>query len=121
MVDVNNNVYQISAFESADMSVISVYRSEAANLQMVLDDIIQIYTRCDPQKLCIIGGDFNLCFIKNGENAITTGLTYAGFEQVVKEATHELCGAIYHCYIKQPNRKSIYWSDHDAITVMVTK
>ena len=50
-----------------------------------------------------------------------------GFTQMIREATHEQGRALDHLYIrnmKQPidvSIQSLYWTDHDAITVMVPR
>ena len=119
--------YQISKFACDNCEVISVYRSESAPYEDVLCDIAQI---CNDEKLTILGGDFNVCVLKNEHNSLIKGLTQLGFTQMISEATHIAGGAIDHCYVRQAvgytgsqltskniYLHSVYWSDHEAILI----
>ena len=127
VADVCRSNYQISKFASDNCEVISVYRSESAPYEDVLCDIAQI---CNDEKLTILGGDFNVCVLKNENNLLIKGLTQLGFIQMIFEATHIAGGAIDHCYVRQAvgytgsqltgkntYLHSVYWSDHDAILI----
>ena len=127
VADVCHSNYQISKFACDNCEVISVYRSESAPYEDVLCDIGQI---CNDEKLTIIGGDFNICVLKNEHNILIKGLTQLGFIQMISEATHIAGGAIDHCYVRQAvgytgsqltskntYLHSVYWSDHDAILI----
>ena len=127
VADVCRSNYQISKFACDNCEVISVYRSESAPYEDVLCDIAQI---CNDEKLTILGGDFNVCVLKNEHNLLIKGLTQFGFIQMISEATHIAGGAIDHCYIRQAVGytgsqltskntyiHSVYWSDHDAILI----
>ena len=131
VADVKNELFQISAFESSTTTVISVYRSQKANDEMLLQGIRKLCKKADPSKVCLVGGDFNICLTKHPTNIITTELAKDGFKQAVQEATIESGSIIDHCYIKKPLElgtttsieviiKSVYWSDHDAVMVMVS-
>ena len=127
VADVCRSNYQISKFACDNCEVISVYRSESAPYEDVLCDIAQI---CNDEKLTILGGDFNVCVLKNENNLLIKGLTQLGFIQMISEATHIAGGAIDHCYVRQAvgytgsqltgkntYLHSVYWSDHDAILI----
>ena len=126
--DVNKIHHQISCFQSSSTSVISVYRSQSARLTEVFDDLQEILNQCNSENLCLIGGDFNLCALTDNKNCLSEGLMHLGFKQLVEEATHENGRAIDHCYARFPEQRkyetkvsiqSVYWSDHDAITVLI--
>ena len=122
--------FQIAAYQNDDMSVLSVYRSKDAPLQNVLKATVQVLSTLKDQfeKPCIIGGDFNVCAVNDSNNPLTVGLCRLGFKQVISEATHEKGNALDHLYIRDMKKRSqiqvelqsVYWSDHDAITVMVS-
>ena len=127
VADVCRSNYQISKFACDNCEVISVYRSESAPYEDVLCDIAQI---CNDEKLTILGGDFNVCVLKNEHKLLIKGLTQLGFIQMISEATHIAGGAIDHCYVRQAvgytgsqltskntYLHSVYWSDHDAILI----
>ena len=82
------------------------------------------------EKTTIIGGDFNLCLLKQPKNLVTTTLTEMGFQQIVTEATHIEGGAIDHIYLHQSCDKRFEWnlelcpkfySDHDGLYLTVWK
>ena len=126
--DVTNATYQITKYQNKLCDVISVYRSSNAKSEKIVSDIRKLSTS---NKLTIVGGDFNICVLKNKQNVLTNGLEKLGFKQLTSEATHIAGGGIDHCYIKQPSMNStnphrevnvsiqpVYWSDHDAIMVL---
>ena len=49
-------------------------------------------------KVTIIAGDFNSCFVDQRDNSITKFLEDIGFSQHVSEATHLMGGHIDHVY-----------------------
>ena len=127
--DVCRSNYQISKFTCDKCDVISVHRSESAPYEDVLCDIAQI---CSDEKLTILGGDFNVCALKNQNNLLMKGLTQLGFNQLICEATHIAGRTIDHCYVRQAVSytgsqltgkniflHSVYWSDHDAILISI--
>ena len=79
---------------------------------------------CNEEKTTIIGGDLNVCVLKQPTNYITKGLEENGFRQIVTKATHIEGGLIDHVYIKEgPSMKFTwvledfpkYYSDHDGL------
>ena len=80
----------------------------------------------DDEKITVIGGDFNVCFLKHPNNMISKNLDKLNFHQIVKQATHIEGGLIDHLYIKKGKGADISWvveimpkyySDHDCICV----
>ena len=121
----NEQNYQMLLLENTQMYILSVYRSQQATPLTVMIKIQELLGKVDQKKLFIIGGDFNLCPIEQEKNVITKALEHFGFTQMIKEATHENGRALDHLYIRNIKNpisisiQSLYWTDHDAITVMV--
>ena len=130
--DTNKENCQMTLLESDLVNVISVYRSKEAPLFDTLSDIIKLWNLVDKHKPCIVGGDFNIC--ADQDNTLTSGLETLGFKQQIKQATHEQGNIIDHLYYRshtlayadsdkfvkpEISLQSVYWSDHDAITVMI--
>ena len=81
-------------------------------------------------KTTVIGGDLNICVLKQPKNFATTSLATMGFEQIVTEATHIEGGAIDHIYISQGQDTIFdwdlelypkYYSDHDGLFLTTWK
>ena len=124
---VNQQNCQMVLLENFQMFVLSIYRSQEATPSSVITSIKDILDKLDhTNKLFIIGGDFNLCAVTE-KNIITETLKSYGFDQIIKEATHEKGRALDHLYIKNMKQpitieiQSLYWTDHDSITVMVPR
>ena len=130
--DINKENYQMTLFESDIVNVISVYRSKDAPLKDTLLDVIKLWNLVDKHKPCIVGGDFNIS--ADQRNPLTSGLEALCFKQQIRQATHEKGNILDHLYYRprtmvyansnkfvQPEiaLQSVYWSDHDAITVMI--
>ena len=84
----------------------------------------------DRKKPTIVKGDFNICIVKEKNNALTLMLEKMGFLQLMMNATHIGGGHIDHCYwldtseewdIPTVERYSPYWSDHDGLLVTLRK
>ena len=75
----------ISMVTSENIDVVGVYRSQEGDLRQ-LTKILE--TLIDDTKTVVIGGDLNICALKNPNNVVTKTLKDRGFEQVVKIETH---------------------------------
>ena len=84
----------------------------------------------EADKPTLITGDFNICYLSNGNNRMSQGLAKSNFSQLVSEATHIQGGHIDHAYWKDINRVwnepvvehyTPYYSDHDGICTTLTK
>ena len=89
-----------------------------------------IQTLINDEKPTLVTGDFNVCFLQNMNNAISSSLIKKGFIQLVQKATHVKGGLIDHAYWKDNSEKwkfpviekySPYFSDHDAILVTLIR
>ena len=122
----NENRVTITKLSSEDLDIINIYRSSDGNIEMVVE-ILQ--TLINIQKVTLIGGDINICFIKNRKNPLSSYLMSLGFSQLVKQATHIDGGLIDHVYFLQVEEQfevhlelvAKYYSDHDATCVCLRK
>ena len=124
--DFKKSNMQITKYTSRHLDAINVYRSYNGNTVDLLDQLTQMLT---PGMPVIITGDFNICFMVNGNNRMSKGLDREGFQQLMREPTQIMGGHIDHVYWRDSShqwrtsileRYSPYYSDHDAscITLM---
>ena len=126
--DITKPLTQISLLSSPELNVINLYRSQGMDNTELANDL---KTLINEDKLTIICGDFNLCYVEQRNNEVTRVLEQAGFSQLVQEGTHFKGGHIDHIYAKHNPKQfkvdvSLYSpfylsKDHDAICVTVTK
>ena len=127
---VKHTNYQILKFEYDQYVIIALYRSQCASCLDILTEILKF---CDTEKLIVIGGDFNVCAITEFNNVLLNGLINAGFNQLVREATHIEGRTIDHCYVRNSTIKSqnaiteqsvsvrsVYFSDHDSVILSLS-
>ena len=119
--DISSEGISITKLTSDELDVIGIYKSKEGNMmdiKSMLEDLI------NEEKTTIIGGDLNVCVLKQPTNYITKGLEENGFRQIVTKATHIEGGLIDHVYIKQGQSKKFTWvledfpkyySDHDGL------
>ena len=124
---VQESLIQLSKFESENIEVIFIYRSEQGNTAELLQHIKE---NINEKKATVILGDFNICFLANRNNRITKYLEANKFKQLMNEATHIRGRLIDHFYFKEGRndtekpsiyRYSPYYSDHDAICVTLRR
>ena len=80
-------------------------------------------------RVTLVTGDFNICYVENFNNRLIQGLLELGFDQIVHESTHIRGRHIDHAYILDPHgmleptvhRHSTYFSDHDGILITLSK
>ena len=103
--------------------IFSIYRSPSSHdvndfLKELIDDI-------NPSKPTIICGDFNIDYKR--EHVLSQTLANLEFDQIVDTPTHIQGHILDHFYIRYPNilkkcfLHSPYYSDHDAICVVLKK
>ena len=119
--DVKTPNFQITMFSSIHLDSIFVYKSADGSLREIRDHLQELV---DPHKSAVISGDFNICLDREPNNLVSVYLQQQGFEQMVKEATHDDGGRIDHLYLKKSPelqaeaellQYSPYFSDHDAL------
>ena len=116
---------QMSMFESPEVDVIVVYRSQGQNLEEIADKV-DVWR--DPAKVTVVCGDMNVCLKKDARNKLTVELESMGFAQLNKEATHIGGGHIDHMYMTREatgratlERYTPFYSDHDALCLTVAE
>ena len=120
--DYQTEKMQITKFSTKEIDVINIYRSQNGHSVELLT---QISNMLSDSKTTIITGDYNICYVVNGNNRMSKGLINQGFQQLVKEAAHIRGGHINHAYFRDTLTRSFeapivecyspYYSDHDAI------
>ena len=112
---------QLTKFQTTELDIITVYRSERGNSVEFLNNIKSLITEERPNVIC---GDLNICYNATRHNRITKHLVNANFKQVVKYPTHirgRLIDHFYHNFSKDiiVNQYTPYYTDHDGICVII--
>ena len=124
-LNINHNGFCLSKIASKDLDIIGVYRSQNGNVMDLVTEIKNLLSR---EKTTVVGGDLNLCVLKQPKNYFTTSLEEEGFHQLVTAATHIEGGAIDHIYISHGNNKKLEWdleyfpkyyTDHDGLGLTI--
>ena len=121
---VNGEKFQITKFKHRELDIINVYRSQSGSS---LDLLRELEKLIDTNRITLLTGDFNACFIENFINRMIEGLLDMGFNQLVHEPTHIRGRHIDHAYLLDPTdrlklvleRYSPYYTDHDGICIAI--
>ena len=115
--DFSDTHLQVSKVSSAEVDVITVYRSSVNNLEQCAAVVASFI---DLEKETVILGDFNVSFME--ENALRSKLYGLGYKQLLDSATFYLGTRIDHCYVQTKSESSytvaidfLYWTDHAAV------
>ena len=81
------------------------------------------------ERVTLITGDLNTCFMENFSGRLIQGILELGFHQLVHEPSHIHGRHIDHAYFLDPcgqlnpivERHSTYYSDHDGICITISK
>ena len=119
----NGTNFQITKMSSPDLDVICVYRSSDGSKRELLSKLLDILTFNKASYIC---GDFNICLFKEPQNVLTDTLEENNFVQIVQNPTFKIGSLLDHGYIRQTNPFTMttyapYWSDHDAVLLVVHK
>ena len=95
----------------------------------MVDMVTELQNWLNYEKTTVIGGDFNLCVLKQSKNYVNKSFAEIGFQQIVTEATHVDGGAIDHIYLRQGCNRfewnleicPKYYSDHDGLYLTLWK
>ena len=126
-MDFMENKMQITKIESADLQVITIYRSEQGSTQVLIDYLEMMI---DLEVATVICGDFNICYKANRKNRVTKFIESKGFKQLMQAATHIKGRNIDHFYFRpgglieeDPHiyRYSPYYTDHDATCATIKR
>ena len=122
-INLTKSKYQLSKLRSSEIDIIAVYKSQGAEDLELAEDLENIM---DHQKVTIICGDFNLCYLEQKNNIIFNKLHSFGFVQLVTEATHIKGGTIDQVYVNLTLKDNVIviktrvsFSDHDQLRVIV--
>ena len=124
--DIVTETIQITKFSSEYVDSINVYRNQRGIPTDLICYLTQLISK---DKITIITGDFNICSRIKWNNQVSTYLKSVGFKQYQQGATHIKGGHIDHLYIKHEGPRSInveteryspYYTDHDAILIILT-
>ena len=116
--EITQHHHQITKLESANLTVITLYRSQASTaLTEQLREMIPATGNC------LVIGDVNICSMVHPGHAIFTHLKTCGFKLLINEATHLKGGHIDQAWLRSENDKyklnlySPYYTcrDHDAL------
>ena len=124
--EIKGEKYQIIKFKHKMLDVINVYRSQSGHSVELLDNMKKLI---DIERVTVITGDFNICYIENFSTRIIQGLIGLGFDQLIYEPTHIRGRHIDHIYYMDQNnefqsiidRYSPYYSDHDGNCIALKK
>ena len=99
---------QISKLTSAELDVITIYRSDRGNPNELIGVLTNMIT---DEKKTLITGDLNICYLRIPKNQVSKGLQGRSFQQLVDFPTHIMGGHIDHVYWRDNNsqwEKPIY-------------
>ena len=122
--DVTDANYQLTKLKSDVMDVINVYRSDGAENNAFVEDLVGMITS---GKQTLILGDFNICYISEFSNLVFQELRSKGFKQLVKHPTHMEGRLIDLVFFLSPDQTicyevkqlAQYFTDHDLLKVQV--
>ena len=126
IMDIKQEKMHVTKFQSQDLDLIIVYRSDQGNTKELLQHLENLVNKDMATVVC---GDFNVCYQTSRNNRITQYLETNGFLQLMKEATHIKGRHIDHFYFKPDHSfhehpsiyiYSPYYSDHDALCAALT-
>ena len=81
---VEENEYHITKLSSKTIDLINIYRSPRGSII----NMLKIIQKLISNKTVVIGGDLNICYIKNRKDPLTTYLESIRFNQLVDEPSH---------------------------------
>ena len=88
--------FSLSKFESEELDVIGIYRSQEGNVTRLITELNRLIKK---DKSTVIGGDLNICALAYPRNYVTQSLGEMGFKQLMKKSTHIEGGLLDHVYL----------------------
>ena len=124
--DIKRENMQLTKFNSSELDIIVVYRSQQGN-QKALNDAIDSLTNHKKPELII--GDFNFCYLDKSPSAVKQHLKGNHFKQLINEPTHIEGNLLDQAHLRDVKGAlqctaevhSKYFTDHKALALIVTK
>ena len=124
--DITEENMQISKFNSANIDIVVLYRSQKGNQQDLIKNLEAIKTR---DKAQLIIGDFNFCYQEDSLNSILKYLKDNDFSQLIQEAPHIEGNLLDQAHVRDVRKtnmykvevQSKYYSDHKGLAIEVKK
>ena len=115
---------QLSKFSSANLDLISIYRSSQGNLQEMNNFIKQLRNRNVPQ---VVVGDLNFHYLEETNNSTKEFFKQEKYSQLIMEPTHTEGNILDHAYVRDERNLLIftaevqtkYYTDHRGISLIV--
>ena len=130
---VAKEAFQILRIDFKDLILLAVYRSPSHNSARDKTELIKrLSTIKDSSKPVVVCGDMNIPYNPSqpSDNLLSLNMIKNGFEQLVSYPTHIKGNILDHLYLRYPPDTLIpplhrlhfpYFSDHDAILLMLKK
>ena len=123
--DIQTSSYQVSSYCSDSKVIVNLYISnESAGDQFKTDLIKIISSHSNKEIEMFVVGDFNIDFNTESYHHVIQKLKELGFDQLVRNATHEAGRQIDHIYVRNPTceykviHQSLPYLDHDVLHVI---
>ena len=95
--DIKQQSMQLTKLKSADLDIISVYRSKNGSQVDLISHLRNLIEANKPSLVC---GDFNICYLDESSNRFRDDMDGLGFVEYAQCATHSKGGHIDHMYIR---------------------
>ena len=123
-VEFKSNTFSAISISTQHFDILSMYVSQNQNLKDLCEEIQYCIQENQPM---VILGDMNMG--ENSNNYFQKFLRSKGFKQMIVEPTFDGGSIIDHIYVNEElqkvgcsvDRKSVYYSDHDIISLFVRK
>ena len=121
---IEDREYYITKLSSKDIEIINIYKAPGGSIINVSHHLENLLSK----KTLIVGGDLNVCYLKDRNNPLTNFLESVGFIQMVDRPSHLEGGLLDHLYFRQTEEYTAYietfakyYSDHDATCATIQK
>lgn len=130
LLDVKRIIFdfgQCIILEFVELTIVNIYKSPKNVCKKTCRDFFDaIMNNLEIKKSTIICGDFNYDYGKESTNLLSVSLENKGFKQIVLDPTTIYGSCLDHVYISNDlcsryNLHYPYYSDHEAVCVMLKK
>ena len=124
VADIKKDNMQLSKFCSANLDLISIYRSKQGNQQELNQLIKQLQNPDVPQ---MVVGDFNFHYLDEGVNSIKQFFKKENYSQLIMKPTHTEGNILDHAYVRDKQKvlkftaevQTKYYTDHRGLALIV--